>query len=139
MKLQQLRYIVEVVNHNLNVSSTAEGLYTSQPGISKQVRMLEDELGIQIFSRSGKHLTQIGASIEMGGGPHRSLGGVVGGVAMGSDQGQGRIARMPLRMGPPLRFVESRDFRVQPFNLEAEWQFDELSIQFHTKAPEQST
>ncbi len=59
MKLQQLRYIVEVVNHNLNVSSTAEGLYTSQPGISKQVRMLEDELGVQIFSRSGKHLTQV--------------------------------------------------------------------------------
>lgn len=59
MKLQQLRYIVEVVNHNLNVSSTAEGLFTSQPGISKQVRMLEDELGIQIFSRSGKHLTQV--------------------------------------------------------------------------------
>ncbi|VFP81963.1 HTH-type transcriptional regulator CysB [Candidatus Erwinia haradaeae] len=59
MKLQQLRYIVEVVNHNLNISSTAEGLYTSQPGISKQVRMLEDELGIQIFSRSGKHLTTI--------------------------------------------------------------------------------
>lgn len=59
MKLQQLRYIVEVVNHNLNVSSTAEGLYTSQPGISKQVRMLEDELGIQIFVRSGKHLTQV--------------------------------------------------------------------------------
>ncbi|AKC32071.1 HTH-type transcriptional regulator CysB [Candidatus Pantoea carbekii] len=59
MKLQQLRYIVEVVNHNLNVSSTAEGLYTSQPGISKQVRMLEDELGIQIFIRNGKHLTQI--------------------------------------------------------------------------------
>ncbi|MGV3344366.1 HTH-type transcriptional regulator CysB [Enterobacteriaceae bacterium LUAb1] len=59
MKLQQLRYIVEVVNHNLNVSSTAEGLYTSQPGISKQVRMLEEELGIQIFLRSGKHLTQV--------------------------------------------------------------------------------
>lgn len=59
MKLQQLRYIVEVVNNNLNVSSTAESLYTSQPGISKQIRMLEDELGIQIFSRSGKHLTQI--------------------------------------------------------------------------------
>lgn len=59
MKLQQLRYIVEVVNHNLNVSSTAEGLYTSQPGISKQIRMLEDELGIQIFARSGKHFTQV--------------------------------------------------------------------------------
>ncbi|UVK77453.1 MAG: DNA-binding transcriptional dual regulator CysB [Sodalis sp. Fse] len=59
MKLQQLRYIVEVVNHNLNVSSTAEGLYTSQPGISKQVRMLEDELGVQIFARRGKHLSQV--------------------------------------------------------------------------------
>ncbi|PSJ47957.1 HTH-type transcriptional regulator CysB [Zobellella endophytica] len=59
MKLQQLRYIVEVANHNLNVSATAESLYTSQPGISKQVRMLEDELGIQVFERSGKHLTQV--------------------------------------------------------------------------------
>ncbi len=59
MKLQQLRYVVEVVNHSLNVSATAESLYTSQPGISKQIRMLEDELGVQIFERSGKHLTQL--------------------------------------------------------------------------------
>jgi Transcriptional regulator len=59
MKLQQLRYIVEVLNHNLNVSATADSLYTSQPGISKQVRMLEDELGVQIFERSGKHLTHV--------------------------------------------------------------------------------
>ena len=59
MKLQQLRYIVEVNNNNLNVSATAESLYTSQPGISKQVRMLEDELGIQIFGRSGKHLSHV--------------------------------------------------------------------------------
>lgn len=59
MKLQQLRYIVEVLNNNLNVSATAESLYTSQPGISKQVRMLEDELGVQIFGRSGKHLTHV--------------------------------------------------------------------------------
>ncbi|MDN7123894.1 HTH-type transcriptional regulator CysB [Pseudidiomarina terrestris] len=62
MKLQQLRYIVEVLNHNLNVSATAESLFTSQPGISKQVRMLEDELGIQIFERSGKHLTHVTAA-----------------------------------------------------------------------------
>ncbi len=59
MKLQQLRYIVEVVNHNLNVSSTAEGPVYLSPVISKQVRMPEDELGIQIFARSGKHLTQV--------------------------------------------------------------------------------
>ncbi|RSD32502.1 HTH-type transcriptional regulator CysB [Vibrio pectenicida] len=64
MKLQQLKYIVEVVNHNLNVSATAESLFTSQPGISKQVRLLEDELGIQVFERSGKHLTQVTSAGE---------------------------------------------------------------------------
>ena len=59
MKLQQLRYIWEVAQHDLNVSATAESLFTSQPGISKQIRMLEDELGVQIFARSGKHLTHV--------------------------------------------------------------------------------
>jgi LysR family cys regulon transcriptional activator len=59
MKLQQLRYIWEVAHHELNVSVTAQSLYTSQPGISKQIRLLEDELGVEIFSRSGKHLTRI--------------------------------------------------------------------------------
>lgn len=59
MKLQQLRYIWEVAHHDLNVSATAQVLYTSQPGISKQIRLLEDELGIEIFARSGKHLTRI--------------------------------------------------------------------------------
>jgi LysR family transcriptional regulator, cys regulon transcriptional activator len=59
MKLQQLKYIWEVARHDLNVSATAESLYTSQPGISKQIRMLEDELGVQIFLRSGKHLTEV--------------------------------------------------------------------------------
>ncbi len=59
MKLQQLRYIWEVAHHDLNVSATAQSLYTSQPGISKQIRLLEDELGVEVFSRSGKHLTNI--------------------------------------------------------------------------------
>lgn len=59
MKLQQLRYIWEVSQHNLNVSATAESLHTSQPGISKQVRLLEDELGVPVFTRNGKHLSEI--------------------------------------------------------------------------------
>ena len=59
MKLQQLKYIWEVAHHDLNVSATAQSLYTSQPGISKQIRLLEDELGVEIFSRSGKHLTRV--------------------------------------------------------------------------------
>ena len=59
MKLQQLRYIVEIQRQGLNVSEAAESLYTSQPGISKQVKLLEDELGIVIFERSGKRFTGI--------------------------------------------------------------------------------
>ena len=59
MKLQQLRYIWEVARHDLNVSATAQGLFTSQPGISKQIRLLEDELGVEIFERSGKHLARV--------------------------------------------------------------------------------
>lgn len=59
MKLQQLRYIWEVAHHDLNVSATAQSLFTSQPGISKQIRLLEDELGVEVFARSGKHLSRI--------------------------------------------------------------------------------
>jgi LysR family cys regulon transcriptional activator len=59
MKLQQLRYIWEISRHELNVSATADSLYTSQPGVSKQVRLLEAELGTPIFARSGKHFTEI--------------------------------------------------------------------------------
>ncbi|SBT19024.1 HTH-type transcriptional regulator CysB [Marinomonas gallaica] len=59
MKLQQLRYIWEVARHDLNVSATAQSLFTSQPGVSKQIRLLEDELGIEVFARSGKHLTHV--------------------------------------------------------------------------------
>jgi LysR family cys regulon transcriptional activator len=59
MKIQQLKYIREVVRHDLNVSATAESMFTSQPGVSKQIRMLEDELGLEVFARSGKHLTHV--------------------------------------------------------------------------------
>jgi LysR family cys regulon transcriptional activator len=59
MKLQQLRYLVEVARRGLNVSEAAEALYTSQPGISKQIKLLEDELGVIVFERGGKRLTAI--------------------------------------------------------------------------------
>jgi len=59
LKLQQLRFLDAVVRNNLNVSAAAEELYTSQPGISHQIKLLEDELDIQIFERSGKKLTAI--------------------------------------------------------------------------------
>jgi LysR family cys regulon transcriptional activator len=59
LNLQQLRYLAAVVDHGLNVSDAAEALYTSQPGISKQIRQLEDELGVEIFVRQGKRLAQL--------------------------------------------------------------------------------
>ena len=59
MKLQQLKYICEVVKQDLNLSKAAAELYTSQPGVSKQIRALEDELGVDIFIRHGKRFTGI--------------------------------------------------------------------------------
>ena len=59
MKLQQLRYAVETFRCNLNVSEAAERLFTSQPGVSKQIRLLEEELGVQIFIRSGKRMVAV--------------------------------------------------------------------------------
>lgn len=59
MNLQQLRYVVEVARAGFNVSDAAEALFTSQPGVSKQLKLLEEELGIEIFIRHGKRLTGI--------------------------------------------------------------------------------
>ena len=59
MKLQQLRYLSEVARRGLNVSEAAEALHTSQPGVSKQIRALEDELGVQVFVRHGKRLVEV--------------------------------------------------------------------------------
>ena len=59
MNLQQLRYINEIVQHELNISEAAASLYTSQPGVSKQIKLLEQELGFDIFIRSGKRITAI--------------------------------------------------------------------------------
>src|SRR5208282_1220919 len=59
MKLQQLRYLREVARQGLNLSVAAEKLHTSQPGISKQIKLLEDELGVQILVRNGKRVVAV--------------------------------------------------------------------------------
>jgi LysR family transcriptional regulator, cys regulon transcriptional activator len=59
VNLQQLKYLCAIVDNGLNVSDAAEALYTSQPGISKQVRQLEDELGLRVFVRQGKRLASL--------------------------------------------------------------------------------
>ena len=59
MNLQQLRFLNEIVRQGLNISGAASALYTSQPGVSKQIQLLEEELGIEIFVRNGKRIVAI--------------------------------------------------------------------------------
>ncbi len=59
MNLQQLRFLNEIVRQGLKISDAADALYTSQPGVSKQIKLLEDELGIEIFVRNGKRIVAI--------------------------------------------------------------------------------
>ena len=59
MNLHQFRFIQEAVRRNLNLTETAKALFTSQPGISKAILELEEELGIDIFVRHGKRLRRI--------------------------------------------------------------------------------
>mgnify|MGYP002621909166 CR=1 FL=1 len=59
MKLQQLKYLLAIVDNGLNITAAAERLYTSQPGVSKQLKLLEEELGMQLFTRKGKSLSGI--------------------------------------------------------------------------------
>ena len=59
MNLQQLRYVRETVRAGLSLTIAAERLHTSQPGVSRQIRQLEDELGVEIFVRRGKRVTAL--------------------------------------------------------------------------------
>ena len=59
MNLHQFRFVQEAVRQKLNLTETAKALFTSQPGISKAILELEDELGVDIFARHGKRLRRI--------------------------------------------------------------------------------
>lgn len=57
MNIARLKNFTEIVKNNFNISATAEKLYTSQPTLSKQMKMLEEELGLALFTRKGKNLS----------------------------------------------------------------------------------
>ena len=59
MKLQQLRYLCEVASRGFSISDAATALHTSQPGVSKQIRLLEEELGVEMLVRSGKRVVDL--------------------------------------------------------------------------------
>jgi LysR family transcriptional regulator, cys regulon transcriptional activator len=64
MNFQQLRSVREAVRHDCNLTATAEALFTSQPGVSRQIRELEQEIGVEIFQRYGKRLLGLTAPGE---------------------------------------------------------------------------
>lgn len=64
MKLQQLRYLAAVVQSDLNITAAAAKLSATQSAISKQLKLLEDELGFDVFTRSGRTLTRVTAPGE---------------------------------------------------------------------------
>jgi len=64
MNFQQLRAVREAARCGFNLTEVAEVLHASQPGISRQIRELEDELGVEIFVRAGKRLTGLTAPGE---------------------------------------------------------------------------
>ncbi|MCZ8131048.1 MAG: HTH-type transcriptional regulator CysB [Steroidobacteraceae bacterium] len=59
MKLHQLRYLAAVVQNGMNITAASKKLHTSQPGVSKQLKLLEDELGFPIFERDGRNLVSV--------------------------------------------------------------------------------
>jgi LysR family cys regulon transcriptional activator len=64
MKFQQLRYLVAVHENGLNITAAARQLHTSQPGVSRQLKLLEEELGFHLFEREGRALTRTTAAGE---------------------------------------------------------------------------
>ena len=59
LTLKQFKYLIGIVDSGLNITAAAERLFTSQPGISKQLKQLEAELGVQLFTRKGKSLASV--------------------------------------------------------------------------------
>ncbi|HEY0197249.1 MAG TPA: LysR substrate-binding domain-containing protein [Rhodanobacter sp.] len=59
MTLTQLRYLIAIADSGLNITLAAERVHATQPGLSKQLRQLEDELGFQLFVRKGKSLDAV--------------------------------------------------------------------------------
>ena len=64
MNLHQFRFVQEAVRRNLNLTEAAKALHTSQPGVSKAIIELEDELGIEIFARHGKRLKRVTEPVQ---------------------------------------------------------------------------
>lgn len=120
MKLQQLKYLLAIVDNGLNITAAAERMYTSQPGVSKQLKLLEEELGMQLFTRKGK-----------------SLGGITAGGHQVIDR-----ARIIMREADNIRSLASDYFQEEEGSLsiatthtQARYVLPEIVSEFRTRFP----
>ncbi|MET1253578.1 LysR substrate-binding domain-containing protein [Aliikangiella maris] len=120
MKLHQLKYLVAIVDNNFNITAAAEKIYTSQPGISKQLKLLEDELDLKIFERSGKQL--------------------IGLTALGEDVV--KHARRSLqevenikRLAQDKNKIETGSFSIATTQTQAKYVLPEVFKRFHARYP----
>ena len=130
MKLQQLRYIWEVAHHDLNVSATAQSLYTSQPGISKQIRLLaRRSKGINLPAKFGHRTFAEFAAQEINAKRHLiddrlvMSGGLI--VDTPAAVGKRQLTALEQRMNSSLAF---RRLVLPPALEEVHLHFDESAV-----------
>jgi LysR family cys regulon transcriptional activator len=120
MNLQQLRYVHEAVRRGLNLTEAAAALHTSQPGVSRQIRELEEELGVEIFVRKGKRLVALTA-------PGRELAGIVG-RALGEIDNLRAVAQ-------EFRSPDSGELTIATTHTQARYSLPTVVAQFKREFP----
>lgn len=121
MKLQQLRCLQAVVRHGLNTSTAAQALYTSQSGVSKQIRLLEQELGVELLVRNGKRIVALTE-------PGRALLAVAERILQEVDNAR--------RIGEEFRNERSGSLTIATTHTQARYVLPEVIRRFRARYPE---
>ncbi len=133
MNFQQLRSVRETVRCGFNLTEVAHTLHTSQPGVSRQIRELEDELGIELFVRAGKRLTGLTE-------PGAHVLPIIEGILQGSHNlrsaGQEFVAQQSGHLSIAATHSQARyalPAAIQEFRL----QYPDVKLQLHQGSPKQ--
>jgi LysR family transcriptional regulator, cys regulon transcriptional activator len=133
MNLQQFRFVQEAVRRNLNLTETAKALHTSQPGISKAIIELEEELGVEIFARHGKRIRRV---TEPGQQVLRSIDLILREVAnlkrIGAEFSQQDVGTLSIAT----THTQARYFLPAPV-AELRRRYPKVQVQLHQGMPEQ--
>ena len=133
MNLHQLRFVQEAVRRHLNLTETARALHTSQPGVSKAIRELEQELGVDLFVRHGKRLTRI---TEPGQRMLASVDTILREVANLKRIGEEFAARDTGTLSIATTHTQARYFLPAPV-AELRRRFPQVQVVLHQGVPEQ--